>query len=227
MVLDSFGLDFGDHAEFYAADQWNQEGYFERRDIVDLNSRLITGFARTTGKVASGLSQAGYLLWSSEDGIRRRAEKLGSEIAAVRERMEGLAVKDPRFCLTLPVWGEVEDCVVCLRPPAEVALSLQRRQNIPTRIGFRFWERHARGLLDHAPVKSLYVDFTELAGPDPMEEISRIGRHFDLGLGEDELERRFRARFQPTLKNFDDEALPVPASTRHLWAALQERHRFQ
>ena len=59
MVLDSFGLDFGEHSEFYAADQWNQEGYFERRDVVDINSRLITGFNRTTNPISSALSHRG------------------------------------------------------------------------------------------------------------------------------------------------------------------------
>jgi hypothetical protein len=228
MVLDSFGLGFGDHSEFYAADQWNQEGYFERRDVVDINSRLITGFNRTTSTISSAASQAGYLLWSSERSMKRRASVLQPEISRLSRALDGLAVKDPRFCLTLPAWSQaVDDCVVCLRPPAEVALSLKRRQHVPLPVGFRFWDRHAQGLLDHAPARSLYIDFTGLAGSDPSVELARIDRHFELGLGPAELSRRFEAKFQRRLKNFEGETLPTPDRTARLWSALQERHRSQ
>lgn len=226
MTLDAFGLDFGDHSAFYAADEWNQEGYFERRDVIDLNSRLITGFSRTTSPIASGISQVGYLLWSSQRAMGRRAGHMRGEIDALAARLGGLAVKDPRFCLTLPVWeGSIDDCVVCLRPPEEVALSLHRRQRIPLQVGFRFWDRHAQGLLDHAPADSLYVDFTALAGPDPTSELLRVDKHFGFGLGENDLRERFDARFQRKLKNFGGERISVPERTRDLWEALADRHR--
>jgi len=116
---------------------------------------------------------------------------------------------------------------VCLRPPVEVALSLKRRQNIPMAVGFRFWDRHARGLLDHATPNTVYVDFNELAGPEPLPELNRMARFFDLAFGDEELIARFEAVFQRTLKNFDNESLTPPARTQHLWAALRERHQSQ
>jgi hypothetical protein len=228
MVLDALGVDFGDHSLFYAADQWNEEGYFERRDVVDLNSRLITGFNRTTGPLSSAMSQVGYLLWGTQRGSARRAERLEKEIDVLAAELKQLAVKDPRFCLTLQAWAPyIDDCVVCLRPPDEVALSLNRRQRIPIPVGFRFWERHARGLLDNVPSGSLFVDFGRLAGPEPMSELVRIDRHFGLQLDDDQLRRRFGERFEPRLRNFGGEGLSLPDRTRDLWNALQERRRSQ
>jgi hypothetical protein len=104
---------------------------------------------------------------------------------------------------------------------------LKRRQRIPLRIGFGFWDRHARGLLDHAPADSLYIHFTELAGPDPLPELRRLATHFQLGLGDEELRAAFQAKFKSDLKNFGEESVAVPARTRDLWAALLERHRTQ
>lgn len=47
MTLEALGVSFGNHEEFYGSDRWNERGYFERRDVIDLNSRLLTGFPRT------------------------------------------------------------------------------------------------------------------------------------------------------------------------------------
>ena len=226
MTMDALGVDFGDHSLFYAADQWNERGYFERRDVIDMNSRLLTGFARTTSSLSSALSQLSYLLVASDRTIDRRASQLRPAMDQLSGELHGLAVKDPRFSLTLSVWGDaIEDCVVCLRPPAEVALSLKRRQRIPTAIGFRFWDRHAAGVLEHAPDHSLYLDFTELSGPDPLPELMRIDEHFGLGFSPDELRARFEARFSRRLTHFSGESLAMPDATERLWNELQRRRQ--
>jgi hypothetical protein len=59
-----------------------------------------------------------------------------------------IIVKDPRLCITLPMWREVveEDLIALfvLRDPLEVALSLHRRDGIPVTLGLALWQRDIR-----------------------------------------------------------------------------------
>lgn len=72
-------------------------------------------------------------------------------------------VKEPRFCLTLPAWRRhgtrFESVLVCLRDPASVARSLQRRNRISIERAERLWLLHYERLLENArdlPVRDIY-----------------------------------------------------------------------
>ena len=225
MTLEALGLDFGDHDAFYSADQWNERGYFERVDVIDLNSRLLTGFERTHGGVASLLSQVRYLTLPSPRAIERRARALANDIAALAQTLDGIAVKDPRFCLTLGAWQEhVTASIVCLRHPMAVARSLRRRQRVPLPLSLRFWDHHAGALLDAPRDTTLYLDFDALSSGDPADELARVLRFLDLDVSLDDAVAAFGEQFTPGLRHFiagaDDE---LPRRTRDLWQALQQR----
>lgn len=225
MTLEALGLDFGDHAAFYGADQWNQRGYFERTDVIDLNSRLLTGFPRTQGRISALLSQMVYLLPPSPRTVHRRACEIGDEIAQLATELDGIAVKDPRFCLTMNAWRPfVASCIVCLRHPSAVAQSLRRRQRIPLPLGFRFWDHHAAALLA-APIDNiLYLDFDALGGRSSRPELARLLDFLGLDVELDDALEVFRDRFAPELRHFTTgETGDMPGPTRELWDALQAR----
>lgn len=225
MTLHALGVDFGDPDAFYSADRWNERGYFERKDVVDLNSRLLTGFARTRDPLSSVLSQVRYLLLPSPRAVERRAHRLVGEIADLAARLDGMAVKDPRFCLTLAAWeGFVTASIVCLRHPAAVAGSLHRRQRVPLPLALRFWNHHAEALLGAPAERTLYLDFDAFSGNDTSEELSRVVRFLDLDVSDEQAVTALREQFSPGLRHFtahDSDGLP--ARTRALWEALQER----
>lgn len=225
MILDALGMEFGDHGAFYAADQWNEEGYFERRDIIDLNSRIITGFPRTTGRIASIWSQVRYVLQPAPSSIDRRARALRDEIDRTAAGLGGVLVKDPRFALTLPAWKpHVQDVVVSLRRPDQVAHSLKRRQRIPLWVSYRFWDYHARALLSIDHHKVHYVDFDVLASESPGAELESLAQFLGVSTPSSDLTAALRARFVPELKHFDaDIPVNLPRSTRQLWEALASR----
>lgn len=225
MMLEDLGLDFGEHAAFYGADQWNELGYFERTDVIDLNSRLLTGFRRTRGRISPVLSQIGYGLLPSPRAVKRRAASLESEVSELARKLDGLAVKDPRFCLTLPAWQPyVASLVVCLRHPAAVAQSLRRRQHIPRSVAFRFWDHHASALLEAPVDTALFIDFDALGGGGAEYELARAIEFLGLGVGIDEALRVFRQRFAPSLRHFGPDQVGIlPHRTRVLWEALQAR----
>ncbi|HEU5111859.1 MAG TPA: hypothetical protein VFU96_01000 [Acidimicrobiia bacterium] len=225
MTLNALGLDFGDDDEFYAADEWNQKGYFERRDVVDLNSRLITGFTRTQGVTSSSLGKIRYLTQPSPEVIATRGNALKGEIEHTALEIGDLHVKDPRFVLTVDSWRpHVSQIVVCLRRPDQVAFSLKRRQRVPLGISYGFWNYHARAILAIAHDRMHYVDFDVLAGGAPEAELVGLARFLGIESTSPELVATLRAHFTPTLKHFDpSDAVDLPSPTRDLWEQLSAR----
>jgi hypothetical protein len=117
--------------DLFGGDEFNPRGYGEHRGVVAIHDRFLA---------AEGLR------WDSP----RRPAAFGGEAAAqarsaLRELLERefaaaplFAVKDPRLCRLLPLWGPVlaalgvqPACVLVVRHPVEVAASLARRDGLP------------------------------------------------------------------------------------------------
>lgn len=227
LTMRSLGADFGPSSEFYEADRWNQNGYLERRDVMDINSRIVTGFPRSSGGVSGLASKVKYLMMPSDDRIRRRGRRLRSEVSSLAESLESLTVKDPRFCLTLPEWtgtGVVESVVVAVRSPYEVAQSLNTRQNIPVGVGLRFWAYHMRALLEAVPEASTFIDHAVLAGPEPLLELSKLRSLIGLQLTDEQLEASFNEVFVRELRHEKGPAsVRLPAEIDELWRRVRRR----
>jgi hypothetical protein len=167
----------------------------------------------------------GYALQPPRASIDRRAEALRNEIDRTAEGLGGIFVKDPRFALTLPAWHpHVQDVVVSLRRPDQVAHSLKRRQRVPLWVSYRFWDYHARSLLALNHHRVHYVDFDVLASESPGNELEGLARFLGVSAPTSDLTSALRARFVPDLKHFDtDIPVNLPRSTRQLWEALSAR----
>ncbi len=175
LVLRELGADFGPTERLYDADRWNANGYLERVDAVDLNSRMITGHARTTSRVAAVRSQLGYLQMPSADRVAARAQPLEDERRALAGSLDGLFVKDPRFCITLPQWTERQaGLVVALRHPSASVASLRKRNRLPEPLGHRFWRWHMEQVLPFLGPETLVIRQDRLTGPDHGDEVERI-----------------------------------------------------
>lgn len=221
MTMEGLGVSFGDHSAFYAADEWNAKGYFERRDVMDINSRMITGFDRTRSPVAALVGQARYLLEPSIDDVVARGSLFAKDMRAIAAEPDIDAVKDPRFCLTWSAWAEnidIDACVVCIRHPFEVADSLRRRQRIPTSLGVRFWRYHMRSLRDRTPEKMVVVDLHSLI-TRPADELEALVNALGLGIGTEEAVRRFESSYSPGLTRVSEatERSGMDEATQDLW----------
>ena len=184
LVLRDLGLTFGPESELYGADDWNAHGYLERNDVIDINSRLITGADRTTSRRAQAVSQLSYLGHSirhktgahSKSHVREASGDLANKITDLGQKLGTGAAKDPRFCLTMTEWRrhvEFDGLVVALRHPAEAVASLQRRNRIPAALGHRFWRWHMTALLPHIDSETLVLRQDELVGTRSSETIER------------------------------------------------------
>lgn len=202
-VLHSLGADFGDPELLFPADKWNQNGYFENIDVIDVNNRMILGdgahirywleapenrFIRALNSLRSRKWK--YSLFPPQDKIEARAERYSDRLESLHTTYQTKYVKDPRFCLTIGAWsniGEVEGLVFSFRNPFSVAGSVKRREGLPTAYGYRYWLYHVRGFVRRAPrsVPLFLVDFDAFFDAEAQRPaFHRIARH--LGLENDD-----------------------------------------
>lgn len=220
------GYQFGSVDDFYPADKWNAPGYFEAKPILDLNSMLITGIPRTRSRLHTALSQGIYMTMPAVKRIHRRGLRHRRDIAETAEKYEGLFVKDPRFCLTLPLWARhtrIEKIVVCIRHPMNVAASLKRRQHVPYSLSFKFWNYHVDSVLRNFPGdRTCFINVDELVDQGGLENLRAVIRFLDgseqSAEPNDLFERVFR---RDLIRNAPRQSLILPSSTRLTWEAVQ------
>lgn len=132
------GCSIGDTADFTSPRQWNPEGNWEHQRLIERNELVLelhggTWFAPP--RLPDG--------WARRRKARAMLPLLRSEFAAIYAR-EGWVWKDPRACLTLPLWLDAWDsapvAVMAFRHPLAVARSLAARNGFSLRHGLALWE---------------------------------------------------------------------------------------
>jgi len=224
LVLQAMGADFGPNSEMYAADDWNAHGYLERVDVVDVNSRIITGFDRTTGRAAQVASQLSYLgrSISGSHHVRSRPE-LSRSITELGRELAGICVKDPRFCLTYGAWSDttaIDGMILALRHPSASVASLQRRNRIPKELGHQFWRWHMSAIMARIDQDTLVLRQEDLIG-DGLEAATERARLWlkDRGVQADGDATSVVDR---SLVHHETHDIHMPHATSRLWAQLNE-----
>jgi len=121
------GVDLGPADRMLPADENdNARGYWEQREICEVNMEIMAAFGGTWERppdLPSGWERSPALGTTRERARRALADLFGG--------CEGRwAWKDPRASVTLPFWRGLVgpmDYVLCVRNPADVAASLARR----------------------------------------------------------------------------------------------------
>jgi GT2 family glycosyltransferase/glycosyltransferase involved in cell wall biosynthesis/Tfp pilus assembly protein PilF len=139
-VLSALGVDM---ADAIAVQESNEKGHWERRQIVDLNDRILEHFNRGfyTPHHDFGLPVA---WWADPEVGEFRREIVALLAARMGEAPFGF--KDPRTSRLIPMWlqifGELRlepKFIICLRNPAQVARSLHARDGFDPEIGEFRW----------------------------------------------------------------------------------------
>jgi hypothetical protein len=182
-ALQNVGVHFGSGL-LKAIEGVNDEGFWEDADVVALNDSLLTKLGLAWYSLSPNAAEVD---WTAE-----QFDKEHSQATEILQRGFGggvEAVKDPRFCLTLPFWL---DCcarlerkiqVICIsRPPLEVAQSLEKRDGFPLSYGLRLVESYQRSLEAHAPADACRLTFEQLL-QDPKVALSELNLDDRLGLG--------------------------------------------
>lgn len=143
-LVDRLGVDGGPRASMLAPDEFNRDGYWEQRPIVEWHDSVLTRL----GGWASAPPPP-----PDDSTLALVAGEVGDDLATILSRLfpGPWFIKDPRQCLLLGVWshlrGNAELAIVVSRDPLEVVRSLQRRNSYPYALAVALWERHTRDLL--------------------------------------------------------------------------------
>ena len=151
----------GDDGELVPASINNQAGFFERRDLIDLQESWLSRLGATWDCPPSHQVLSEFRLEAVGEA---RAYLLG--LRARQPQASSLVLKDPRMCLFAPLWLDAEPnamVVIPFRHPAEVAESLWKRDRIPFAHAVLLWQKYLMETLDATRGrKVVMVNFTSL-----------------------------------------------------------------
>ena len=146
-VVNLLGADLGP-ADDLLTQVDNPAGHWESKALVACNDRILGAFGRSWDFPP-------WLAAGWEHG--RRADALVPELADTFRRVFGRGPwvwKDPRTCLTLPLWRRVLGAGACVvlvgRDPAAVVTSIHRRDGIPRVYAAGLWQHYVRAAVQGA-----------------------------------------------------------------------------
>ncbi len=183
--LSVLGVDLG--ADLYPAAIDNPKGFWEDKDFLVLNERLlkhlksgydVLGLPVNLAASFAGDAQMESLLREAADLVRIKLR-----------RMKLYGFKDPRTSRLLPFWkkvfsrvGCVPGFVIAVRNPLSVAASLWVRNAIDSRKAHFLWLEHmVSALIDSIGFPRLVVDFDRFID-DPSRELARIANALGLNM---------------------------------------------
>lgn len=172
-VINMMGAYCGPEHLFLGADTHNSSGYWERQDVVRINEQLLE--LMSLSWYAPGHEDLAAI--TIPDTISKIISRLLLGIDAHRPWI----IKDPRMCLTLPVWRphlELPVAVVCSRHPKYIAQSLCRRNRMPLEYGVALWERYSVSCLRAVcALPKIFVRHEEIL-ESPVEATTRLHAEF-------------------------------------------------
>lgn len=139
----------------------NPHGYFERGDVQSINDEVL-------------LSRGGVWWAPPQFNDSDWRSLTPDQIGEFRRRVQFIVddsrdwyLKDPRFCLTLPLWDRLSlattPVILAVRHPAEVVSSLRVRDGLSRLHALTLWYRYVSGALNDVQDRPvLVVDYGQL-----------------------------------------------------------------
>lgn len=169
-VINLLGVPLGREDDLYTAPD-NPSGHWESNTLCDLNEMILHVF----GGFDMGMPPMPRSWLQS-----RRAEYLRGVMRATFDdiyRGEQWLWKDPRICLTLPLWRQVlrDFCVVfVIREADAVTRSLHRREGLPIIYCHALWEDYTRRAVSASSgLPVITVDFDSMLD-DPLHQVKLL-----------------------------------------------------
>lgn len=158
-LVGMMGAHLGSESELIGANTENPKGFWERRDIIEINEAILQHFNCEWYDLAA---------WP-DNPLPPLPDHLNQRIADVVTHLNehGMwAIKDPRLCQTYAYWLPHLSKPVAVhvhRPPLEIAQSLHTRNHFPQSYGLALWEHSAAGMLNaEAMMPSYHMDYPTL-----------------------------------------------------------------
>jgi hypothetical protein len=171
-LLHTCGLDLGPKKDFLPPAPNNPEGFWESRSFLRLNDAILKELGGSWDHPPR-MDVAG---WENEPNLQPLCERANKLVRRFDGR-EPWGWKDPRNCLTLPLWRKLlpeMKVLICVRNPLAVAESLRLRNSISYADSFDLWLTYNRCVLAAAPVEYRLVTHCETYLRDPCAELRRV-----------------------------------------------------
>jgi len=178
-LIHRMGAYFGSEDSATGASAENAKGFWERRDVRDLNDALLWSAGCDWHEVSR------FRPGAVPARARRRFDAAARRLIGGLDAHRPWVIKEPRLCLLFPLWRpllEAPACVLVYRCPLAVARSLAKRNGFPLPFGIALWERYVRDALSaSAGLPRLLVGYEEVLA-DPVTACRRLRRRL-AGLG--------------------------------------------
>ena len=146
-ILHLLGTNLGPEEHLMRPAPDNPRGFWENERMTAINDEILSRLGGSWDEPPE--FPASWPASPAFAEIRRRANSI---VASDFNDTELWGWKDPRNSLTLPFWRQdfpSLKCVVCLRNPVDVALSLQRRNGFTFEKSIRLWLIYTASAIEH------------------------------------------------------------------------------
>jgi glycosyltransferase involved in cell wall biosynthesis len=136
------------------ANEYNKDGYWEYNPLVSLHEKMLA-YTHNTWYAPSNEINTTKLINTFSEEAHELVKKMDNS-------NKPWFWKDPRMALFLPFWNEILKSrkvyyIIPFRKPSSVALSLQKRDNIPESIALDIWELYNFKIIDYIHSKKDYL----------------------------------------------------------------------
>lgn len=218
-ILNLMGVYFGgEHVSTGRSDQ-NVKGFWERRDVRDLNDDMLFGARCDWDCVAD------FDLDEVPGETKSAYVEAAADIVLNMDAHRPWFIKEPRLCLLFPIWRQALEnpfCIHVLRNPLEIAHSLRTRNGIPIRVGLALWEIYSLHAVNaSAGLPRVFVSFEDL-----MENASAVVERLHAMLVE-QGGYGLRVPTADELSQFLDDALYRHRKTERSLRSVATAHQLQ
>ena len=140
-VLSRLGIHFGEDAAFFEADEQNQGGYFELKDVMAVNRQALAALNMSYHRVHRIPAD-----WDSRPGMNRVVDAIGVVLEKHFDEKMVWGWKEPMTTCLLPLYATVlaekrvkPHYVICVRNPLEVVASERKRDPLVGDRAFGLW----------------------------------------------------------------------------------------
>lgn len=170
-LLNMMGAYFGAEGSSTGFSAENPKGFWERRDIRNLNDRALFAVNADWYKVAD------FDVTKLPDHVKEEYTKTAKTLIHELDTHRPWVIKEPRFCLLFPILRpllEIPVCVHVYRNPLQVAQSLKTRNGFPIHFGIALWEKYNLSALSITQgLPNLLVSYSQLI-EQPVETVQLL-----------------------------------------------------
>jgi hypothetical protein len=173
-ILNLMGVAWGPPERHLPAQPDNPRGFWEHAEINALNEELLSLMGG--GWDDPPVLRRGWEIEPVLGDVKRRAAAVIAGDFGLEPRW---GWKDPRNALTLPFWRQLLPsvrCLICVRNPWDVCLSLERRERFTYEKSDRLWLSYNQAALIHTTGSPRLFVFYEDLMDDHVRQLPRIAR---------------------------------------------------